>query len=47
MCYYRKYEPTGGQPNAFVVLEVFGYFLTVLLQQFFFDLDMVGCADAL
>lgn len=34
----------GGQPNAFIALEVFGHFVPVPLQQLFFGLDMVGCA---
>ena len=41
---YREHEPTTGKPNSFIALEAFDHLIAVLLQQFFFGLDVSGCA---
>ena len=37
-------EPSVGQPDTFIVMEVFGHFDAVFLQQSFFGLNVFGCA---
>ena len=40
----KKSKPICREPNSFIALEVFGHFNAVLLQQFFFGLDVLDCA---